>query len=116
MHREVLVDRAHRVMPVMAARRGEGMNELLQAIEDVATGCYAPQAERASLDDPKIEAALDRLLPGLREAFPTVPNLRWVALRLLDNDPSIVRSVREGSLGEVGAPGEMREPLVAAAV
>lgn len=45
---------------------------------------------------------MDELTAQLATAFPGLPNARWVALRLLDGDESIIRAVRSGELGELG--------------
>ncbi|MFN2282621.1 MAG: hypothetical protein ACK2TZ_12225 [Anaerolineales bacterium] len=37
----------------------------------------------------------------IQEAFPEVPNARWVALRLLDGDERIIRAVENGELGDL---------------
>jgi hypothetical protein len=33
--------------------------------------------------------------------YPGLPNLRWVALRLLEGDQSIIESIRSGDLGNL---------------
>jgi len=33
--------------------------------------------------------------------YPSLPNARWVALRLLDGDEDIIKSLRSGDLGEL---------------
>lgn len=85
----------------MSARRGEGIRELLQAIDEVAKGRFVPRPRRLDHQDPRLEAALRRILPEIEAAFPHLPNARWVALRLLDGDHSIIRAVEEGSLGDI---------------
>ncbi|MCU0415524.1 MAG: hypothetical protein MUE91_14195 [Ignavibacteriaceae bacterium] len=37
----------------------------------------------------------------LREEFPHLPNTKWVALRLLEGDQSIIDSIRNGDLGNL---------------
>jgi ferrous iron transport protein B len=51
---------------------------------------------------PKIKHAVAQLSAKLVERFPTVPNLNWVALRLLEGDQSITQAVRNGELGKLG--------------
>lgn len=88
----------------LAARRGEGMPELLAAIADVAGGAFATRPRRLPLRDPAVERALDELVPQIEAAFPGLPNARWVALRLLDGDESIAQAVADGTLGAAVAP------------
>ncbi len=88
----------------MAARRGEGLPELLAAIADVASGAYPTRPRRLPLRDPAVERAVEALAPQIEAAFPGLPNARWVALRLLDGDENIARAVADGSLGAALAP------------
>jgi ferrous iron transport protein B len=85
----------------MVARRGEGVSDLLRAVEEVAMGLYSARPHRVEYLDPKMEAAVDTLGEQLESAFPGLPNVRWVALRLLEGDESVMRAVREGTLGEL---------------
>jgi ferrous iron transport protein B len=50
---------------------------------------------------PKLDQAVSKLVDQIQEAFPQVPNARWVALRLLDGDERIIKAVEEGELGEL---------------
>lgn len=85
----------------MAARRGEGMPELLNAIAEVAGGAYPTRPRRIQLNDRHLEQAVEQLAPQIEAAFPGLPNARWVALRLLDGDESITRAVHDGTLGDL---------------
>lgn len=85
----------------LAARSGEGMPELLDAIAKIASGVLTTRPRQVDLHDPALEHAVARLTPEIIAAFPNLPNARWVALRLLDGDASIVRAVREGTLGDL---------------
>ncbi|MGI8640997.1 MAG: FeoB small GTPase domain-containing protein [Pyrinomonadaceae bacterium] len=83
----------------MAARRGEGIKELLQAVETVAGGSFPTRSRRIHYGDAKLETAVETLAARLRETFDDLPNARWVALRLIEGDESIIRAVREKTLG-----------------
>lgn len=83
----------------MAARRGEGIKELLSAIENVATGAYPTRPHRIKYADARLETAVADLSQQLNETFDGLPNARWVALRLLEGDENIVRAVRDKTLG-----------------
>ena len=95
----------------MAARRGEGVDELLSAIERVADGEYPARPHRIKYADAELETAIETLAAGLRAEFDNLPNARWVALRLLEGDESIINAVRTKMLGTVGA-ADVFPPLV----
>ncbi|MDQ3652528.1 MAG: 50S ribosome-binding GTPase [Acidobacteriota bacterium] len=86
----------------MSARRGEGVTELLSAVDNVAQGAYPTRPRRIKYRDAKLEAAVAALAAQLEGAVGGLPNARWVALRLLEGDESIIRAVRDGTLGELG--------------
>ncbi|GAA4789807.1 FeoB small GTPase domain-containing protein [Actinomycetospora chlora] len=94
-------------VPVVAtaARRGDGLPELLAAIAQVATTDDPPPPLALVHHDPALEEAVATLAARVEERFPGLPNSRWVALRLLEGDPGIEEAVRAGTLGELaGAP------------
>jgi GTPase len=86
------------VVPTVA-RKGEGVPELLQAVENVVTGAYQPRPYRIRQSDPKLEQTLIKMIATIEEQYPDLPNARWVALRLLDGDASIEQAIRENRLG-----------------
>jgi len=85
----------------MAARRGLGIPELLKAVEEVARGTFVARPHRIQHRDPKLNAALEPLMAAIDREFPGLPNTRWVALRLLEGDPSIQEAVRTRTLGDL---------------
>lgn len=86
------------VVPVVA-RSGDGMKRLLQMIQDVATGAYVCRPRRVWTESKQLKKALDTLAAKVTNAFPGLPNPRWVALRLLEGDHRIVEAVQSGELG-----------------
>jgi ferrous iron transport protein B len=88
-------------VPVVAtsARFGEGLPELLQAIEEVATGRYECRPHRLQTHSRDLQAALTTLTAVISAAHPEMPNARWVAMRLLDGDETIAAALRSGELG-----------------
>ena len=96
-----------------SARQGEGLNELIQAVHEVATGQVVCKPYRMQKEPKAIKASLDRLVAQLTAAFPGLPNARWVALRLLDGDESIAQAVRSGELGQLisGTPDVAQRQL-----
>ncbi len=100
------------VVPTVARER-EGIQRLLGAIRDVAAGTVETTPFRMESLSPDVEGALSELIPAVEKTFPGIPNARWVALRLLNADESVVEAVRAGELGEGG--GEAPEDLLALA-
>ncbi len=84
-----------------AARRKEGMNELLQAIDDVASGRYVCKPPKIKSRSVKLNHAIRTLSEKIHEAFPGLPNVNWVAMRLLEGDNSIIDAVRSGDIGNL---------------
>jgi ferrous iron transport protein B len=84
-----------------AARQNEGIDGLLRRLDAVATGQYTCQPRRAAVLGSPLKHLVDDLSQSVRAAFPGVPNARWVALRLLDNDERIVHAISTGELGDL---------------
>ena len=95
-----------------SARTGEGLDELLVAIHDVATGETVCQPYRLKNESPAIRRALDELVPKIKAAFPELPNAQWVALRLLDGDQRIIEAVRSGELGNLNFQAPLEEQSI----
>lgn len=100
--RQLVRDLGVPVVPT-TARYGRGMPELLEAISDVATGKFVCRPQRLEVEPAAIKPALDDLMAMLMDAYPDLPNPRWVALRLLGGDESIVEALRSGELGTLQA-------------
>ncbi len=82
-----------------AARSGEGIPELLAAIDEVATGQVELRPFRIRELPPDVEGAVQELVPAVRQTFPELPNARWVALRLLNADERVMSAVQSGEIG-----------------
>ncbi|MGD8287377.1 MAG: ferrous iron transport protein B [Gemmatimonadota bacterium] len=95
-----------------AARESVGIDELLEAAHDVATGERTTTPYRHDTYAPSVEQAISELVPVIEDVYPDVPNARWVALRLLNADEAVQEAVRSGELGQLGRddPDESREP------
>ena len=83
------------------ARESVGIDELLDAVHDVATGAHSGQQIRIAEHVPRVEHAITGLVPVIEQVFPEVPNPRWVALRLLNADEAVQEAVRTGELGQL---------------
>ncbi len=84
-----------------SARYGRGLAELLQAVDEVATGQTVCKPHRFQTESPMLKQTIGQLVTKLKATFPTLPNARWVALRLLDGDERIAEAVRKGELEEL---------------
>ncbi len=89
------------VVPV-SARYRQGLDLLLQAISEVATGEYVCKPRRIQNEPPELKRAVVELASRIASVVPGLPNTRWVALRLLDGDEHIIQAIRKGELGELG--------------
>jgi ferrous iron transport protein B len=94
-------------VPVVAgvARDRAGVDELLERALAVASGRVATRPYRVERHAGGVETALGALAPLVEEAFPGIPNARWVALRLLNADEAVAAAVESGELGAAGGGG-----------
>lgn len=76
-----------------AARDKVGLTELKEAIHKVAFGLQSNQPKRIIYNE-RLEAAIGRIQGEVERLFQGKFNSRWVALRLLDGDPSIIHEMR----------------------
>lgn len=104
--------------PVVAtsARYNKGLPELLGAIDQVATGKTVCKPHKLEHLSPALRRAIDELGSKIQASYPSIPNARWIALRLLDGDHDIIEAVRNGGLrdlveAQTSLPGSAREPV-----
>jgi ferrous iron transport protein B len=93
-----------------AARFSEGLDELLAAIREVATGATVCRPHRVGGRSPALKRAVNELSKEIQAVYPELANGQWVALRLLDGDPKIVEAVRSGALGELQEESQAIRP------
>ncbi|MCG3209186.1 MAG: GTPase Der [Anaerolineae bacterium] len=84
-----------------SARSKQGIDELLRAVSDVATGQFICKPHRLKNEPMALKHALQELMQQIESAFPGLPNARWVALRLLDGDQRIIEAIERGELGDL---------------
>ncbi|MEE9189013.1 MAG: FeoB small GTPase domain-containing protein [Anaerolineales bacterium] len=94
-----------------AARSKQGFEQLLQTISDVATGRTVCNPRRFQNEPPRLKQATQILVEQLNQAYPGLPNARWVALRLLDGDKRLIEAIQKGELGDL-APQAQQVPSV----
>jgi ferrous iron transport protein B len=85
----------------MAARQGDGVPELLQAMSEIANGETVGKPYRVKYESAALKSAVQKLTAQIETAYPDLPNARWVALRLLDGDERIAEALRKGELGDL---------------
>ncbi|AKG33571.1 FeoB small GTPase domain-containing protein [Paenibacillus durus] len=96
-------------VPVIAisARNRTGIKELLNQVERVAEGTFVAEPLRIQYSE-EIERGIAELLPLVEQAVGGDYPARWIALRLLDGDESLLASLRKASLGiRVSVPKEV---------
>ncbi len=101
----------HLGIPVVptAARQKEGMDDLIKYIHDVATGKYICKPKRLTKTSKKLDSAVNELIKMIEKEFPNLPNARWVAIRLLEGDQSIIEALKDNELGSLTRAENFKE-------
>jgi ferrous iron transport protein B len=86
-----------------SARYGEGLDELVATVHEVATGEAGTKPHRIKALSPELEASVAEVVREIEQVYPDLPNSRWVALRLLDGDERIITAIQNGELGAIVA-------------
>ena len=81
-----------------SARFNEGIPDLIQTISEVATGKIICKPHRIKNVPKNIEEAVKRLSTEIKQQFPSIPNSRWIAFRLLEGDTHIIDALKTGEL------------------
>lgn len=88
-----------------SARYNQGLDDLLQAIDQVARREFKPKPHRIKAGSTQLKYAVSTLVEQLNAIYPQLANPRWVALRLLDGDKAIIEAVKNGELAELAVGG-----------
>lgn len=75
-----------------SARSGRGLGELMDAVYDIANEQIATQPVRIRYDE-AIEQAIELLQPAIYQRVEGRINSRWLALKLLDGDQTLLHSI-----------------------
>ena len=84
-----------------AARRGLGLDVLVQTLSDVASGRRICAPHRIQNQPPALKNAIEKLVVKIEALFPGLPNARWVALRILEGDKRMISAAQTGELAEL---------------
>lgn len=85
------------VVPTVA-RKKEGINKLLDAILEVASGRRKRVPLRAMNDVPGLSPAISEVAAHLQKLFPGLHQSEWIAWRLLEGDETIRDAVASGEI------------------
>lgn len=83
------------------ARSQKGIPELLNIINDIASGKIVCKPHKVKSLTKSIEQSVKKLSHKIEQQFPGLPNSRWVAFRLLEGDERITEAVNNNELGEL---------------
>jgi ferrous iron transport protein B len=86
-----------------AARSGEGLPELLEAVAQVASGEVRCRPVELRLALPELESAIDSVSVRLENAFAGIPQRSWIALRMLAGERGLLAAAADGRLAELAA-------------
>ena len=102
-----------------AARQREGIDTLLQAVAEVASGAFVCKPHRVTSIPAAVLSIVERMTASVSTAISGLPNARWVALRLLEGDQRMIDAVSSGELldllgrpREDGAAADVRAALL----
>jgi len=95
-HRSLSRELGVPVVPT-SARTGEGLGLLMRTVADVIHGDIKTSPRRISGNN-QMRRAVDELTPMLEKAYPGLPNVRWIAMRLLDGDYRVRQALEKGEL------------------
>ena len=90
-------------VPVVAttARYGEGVDQLLSAIENVAKNPRPFETDHKISVSEELDEAVSELQSDLAQLYPELPNTRWIALRLIEGDTRIREALVNGELQQL---------------
>jgi Fe2+ transport system protein B len=81
-----------------SARYQQGIPELIQTIDEIASGKIVCKPRKIKNVPKKILKAVTKLSAEIESEFPEIPNSRWIAFRLLEGDGRIIEALKSGEL------------------
>lgn len=96
-----------------AARSGKGLDRLMEAVGGLTDAAAKRHPLRITYSD-EIEKAISILEPAVNKVMNSRISSRWVALKLVDGDENLLRSLRTYLGYDILQEGEMSEKLTEA--
>jgi len=90
-----------------SARNKEGITDLLHAIDQVATGKFVAEQKNITGISGDSRKAVQAIAADLLAIDPQMPSVSWIAMRLIQQDPSIETALVSGALSEGITPEQM---------
>lgn len=81
-----------------SARFGKGIPELIQTVNEVAIGEIKCKPYRLNNIPENIMSAVEELRQKIEKKYPNIPNSRWIAFRLLENDERVIEALESNEL------------------
>lgn len=81
-----------------SARFSQGIPELIQTVHEVAIGSILCKPHKIKNVPKSIDKAVQKLSSEIKKQFPSIPNSRWIAFRLLEGDTRIIEALKTGEL------------------
>lgn len=79
-----------------SARSNEGIDNLLRTVYDLAMDKIVTKPHHLKNIPSITNNAIEELNSKLIKLYPQLPNGRWIAMRLLEGDASIIKALKEG--------------------
>ncbi|MEE0867366.1 MAG: ferrous iron transport protein B [Clostridia bacterium] len=93
-----------------SAATGKGLNRLTDIIHDVACEKVIPMPKKIIYNE-QIEGAIAIIAPTLKERFTGKISERWLALKLLENDDSLIKAINKYLNTDLSSDGEIMAKL-----
>jgi len=89
-------------IPVVAtsARTKEGISKLLSAVEFVVLGGFSTRIRNTLPLSKQTEKAINEVSDSILELDKSLPNSRWIAIRMIEGDTNLISSLKQGKLSE----------------
>jgi len=84
----------------ISARTSEGISTLLRTVAEVIEKKISTKPLKIH-GTPEFQKAVDELIPLIESFAPSIPNPRWIALRLLDGDLQVQKALINNELGNL---------------
>ena len=79
-----------------SARFNDGIPELIQVVNEVASGKIICKPHRIKNMNKDVDNAVKKLSAEIEKELPDIPNSRWIAFRLLEGDTHIMNALKTG--------------------